>query len=55
MTVLTFGNSGLDGKSSPFYDYTNDVIYAGDNSGALHQFAAHSSTNGKKARAQRSV
>ena len=23
--------------------------------GALHQFAAHSSTNGKKARAQRSV
>ena len=39
MTVLTFSNSGLDGNSAPFYDYTNDVIYAGDNSGALHQFA----------------
>jgi hypothetical protein len=38
MTALTFANSGYSGFSSPFYDYANDVIYIGDDTGVLHQF-----------------
>ena len=38
MTALTFANSGFSGYSSPFYDYTNDVIYIGDDTGVLHKF-----------------
>jgi hypothetical protein len=38
MTALTFGNSGFSGFSSPFYDYAGDVIYIGDDTGALHKF-----------------
>jgi len=38
MITLLFNGSGNDTNSSPFYDYTNDVIYVGDNNGALHQF-----------------
>jgi hypothetical protein len=38
MTVLTFNNSGSDVYSSPFYDYTNDVLYVGDAGGSLHKF-----------------
>ena len=39
MTRLTFGNSTDDTISSPFYDYTNDVIYVGDSNGYLHRFS----------------
>jgi hypothetical protein len=47
MLVLPFKNSAgvnnaspyhTDTNSSPFYDYVNDVIYVGDDSGYLHQF-----------------
>jgi len=38
MTALTFANSGFSGFSSPFYDYSSDVIYIGDDSGVLHKF-----------------
>ncbi len=31
----TFANDSL---SSPFYDYTNDILYVGDDGGALHKF-----------------
>ena len=38
---ITIGFSGThnDTNSSPFYDYTNDVLYVGDNSGVLHKFS----------------
>jgi hypothetical protein len=37
---LTFSGSTFpnDTNSSPFYDYSNDVIYVGDDSGAIHKF-----------------
>jgi hypothetical protein len=38
MTALTYANSGFSGFSSPFYDYANDIVYIGDDSGALHKF-----------------
>jgi|HubBroStandDraft_1064217.scaffolds.fasta_scaffold02235_8 hypothetical protein len=38
MTALTFANSGFSGFSSPFYDYSSDAIYIGDDTGVLHQF-----------------
>jgi len=38
MTSLTFNGSPDDTNSSPFYDYTNDVLYVGDDSGVLHKF-----------------
>ncbi|MGA2170416.1 MAG: hypothetical protein ABSG62_19660 [Terracidiphilus sp.] len=39
-----------DSHSSPFVDYTNNVLYVGDDSGVLHQFknVFHSSTNNTK-------
>jgi len=30
--------SGTDTNSSPFYDYTNDAMYVGDDSGKLCKF-----------------
>jgi hypothetical protein len=38
MTTLTFSGSHNDTFSAPFYDYNDDVIYVGDDSGNLHQF-----------------
>jgi len=38
MTRVAFGNSANDTNSSPFYDYQNDIIYVGDDSGNLHKF-----------------
>ena len=35
---ITFGNAAQDTISEPFYDYTNDVLYVGDNAGAVHKF-----------------
>jgi hypothetical protein len=40
MTSLTFNGSPNDTNSSPFYDYTNDVLYIGDNKGILHKFTS---------------
>jgi hypothetical protein len=37
-TAITLDGSPNDTNSSPFYDYTNDIIYVGDNSGKLHKF-----------------
>jgi len=38
MTRVAFGNGANDTNSSPFYDYQNDIIYVGDDSGNLHKF-----------------
>jgi hypothetical protein len=38
MTALGFSGAANDTSSSPFYDYTNDALYVGDNSGLLHKF-----------------
>jgi hypothetical protein len=38
MTTLPFSGLANDTNSSPFYDYSNDALYVGDNSGALHKF-----------------
>jgi hypothetical protein len=38
MYRIGFGNGNNDSLSSPFYDYANDVIYVGDDSGYLHRF-----------------
>jgi hypothetical protein len=43
MTTVTFSTANLDPNaadtfSSPFYDYAQDVIYVGDDSGFLHKF-----------------
>ncbi len=38
MTTLAFSGGANDTNSSPFYDYGNDVLYAGDDSGTLHRF-----------------
>ena len=38
MTRITFSGSPSDTNSSPFYDYPDDIIYVGDNSGKLHKF-----------------
>lgn len=37
MTVTSVSGTVGDIYSSPFYDYTNDVIYVGDNSGHLYK------------------
>ena len=34
----TFACTGIDSHSSPFYDYGQDIIYVGDDSGCLHKF-----------------
>jgi hypothetical protein len=38
MTTLAFSGVANDTNSSPFYDYTNDTMYVGDNNGSLHKF-----------------
>jgi hypothetical protein len=37
-TTITLNGSPNDTNSSPFYDYTHDIMYVGDNSGKLHKF-----------------
>jgi hypothetical protein len=34
----TFGNAQPDTGSAPFYNYSNDTLYVGDDNGALHKF-----------------
>jgi hypothetical protein len=38
MYTRAFSNSNNDTYSAPFYDYANDAIYVGDDSGYLHMF-----------------
>jgi hypothetical protein len=40
MTTLTFSGSGTvtDTLSSPYVDYSNNIVYVGDSSGHLHKF-----------------
>ncbi len=38
MTSISFSGTPNDTDSAPFYDYANDRLYAGDDSGNLHQF-----------------
>jgi hypothetical protein len=38
MTTIAFSGATSDTYSSPFYDYTYDVLYVGDDSGKLHKF-----------------
>lgn len=38
MTTLLFNGSNNDTFSAPFYDYLDDTLYVGDDSGELHQF-----------------
>jgi len=38
MISITFANANADTGSSPFYDYTHDALYAGDDVGVLHKF-----------------
>ncbi len=38
MTTLAFSGGANDTNSSPFYDFANDTLYAGDDGGRLHKF-----------------
>ena len=38
MTTVAFSGGANDTNSLPFYDYANDVLYAGDDGGTLHRF-----------------
>ncbi len=38
MTVIAFSGGPNNTNSSPFYDYTNDILYVGADNGTLHQF-----------------
>lgn len=38
ISSLTFAGGFNDTRSSPFYDYANDTLYVGDNSGRVHKF-----------------
>lgn len=38
MTSIFLSGAPNDLNSAPFYDYGNDVLYVGDNSGKLHKF-----------------
>lgn len=38
MTLLTLSGNPNVTRSEPFYDYGDDVLYVGDNSGVLHKF-----------------
>ena len=40
MYTIPFGNGANDTYSAPFYDYGDDVLYVGDDSGNLHKFAS---------------
>jgi hypothetical protein len=35
---IAFNNVATDTRSAPFYDFTNDALYVGDNSGVMHKF-----------------
>ena len=35
---ITFNGAQADTNSSPFYDYTGDALYVGDDNGVLHKF-----------------
>jgi hypothetical protein len=37
-TTVAFADSHSDTYSSPFYDYSSDTLYVGDDTGVLHQF-----------------
>ena len=39
MTRITLNGSPNDTWSAPFYEYYDDVLYVGDNSGKLHKFS----------------
>jgi hypothetical protein len=38
MWTITISASATDSNSAPFIDYTDDVIYVGDDAGVLHKF-----------------
>ena len=38
MTRITLSGSHNDTWSAPFYDYSDDAMYVGDDSGSLHKF-----------------
>jgi hypothetical protein len=38
MFTIPLSGGATDSKSSPFYDYANDVLYVGDDLGSLHKF-----------------
>ncbi len=38
MISITFANTHADTGSSPFYDYTHDALYVGDDLAVLHKF-----------------
>ncbi len=38
MLTLTFNGSPNDTNSSPYYDYSGDAIYVGDDNGTVHKF-----------------
>lgn len=38
MATLAFSDSHNDTYSSPYYDYSNDALYVGDNNSYLHKF-----------------
>jgi hypothetical protein len=38
MVALSLAGGPNDTNSSPFYDYTNDALYVGDDNGSLHKF-----------------
>ena len=38
MTTIAFSGGANDTNSSPYYDYTNDALYVGDDNGLLHKF-----------------
>jgi hypothetical protein len=35
---ITFNGTQADTRSSPFYDYSSDTLYVGDDNGSLHKF-----------------
>ena len=37
-TTIAFSGGNSDTYSSPFYDYSSDTLYVGDDNGRLHQF-----------------
>jgi hypothetical protein len=38
MLILPFDGTPNDTLSSPYYDFVNDIVYVGDNSGKVHKF-----------------
>jgi hypothetical protein len=38
MVTLAFSGAANDTNSSPFYDYSSDTLYVGDDNGSLHKF-----------------